>query len=792
MLPSFPTRPLMLGAVLAIGLSPHGAAARSASPRLPVRAVADAAPQPILQVPSGTTMETAAPAMEKLARMLLASYRNDRRVARPDTLFRLQSVAGEPSKALATIAALRGAYMQHHAMQAGARNLQFAILAEARTHGPLMQRSFAAAFHRTIDPLDNRTSDLVERAIVVSPEYTTFAKDFAEELDAARAKPQLPVAEALRLVRAYQLYDAYRALDRYAAPLIKAEDARRYIIQDAQVKTTDGASISVRVVRPRNAQGKLPALLDFSIYAEPVTSLNEARRSAANGYVGVQGYTRGKWHSPDQPVAYEHDGTDADAVIKWIARQPWSDGRVGMFGGSYEGFTQWAAAKHLPKALKAMMPSVAAAPGIGVPMEGNVFQTFAYYWPLFTLSGKTLDDAMLADGARWRRMEWRWYASGLAYRDLPKIDGTPNPAFERWLDHPSYDAYWQSMIPYRKDFARIDIPVLTTTGYYDGGQIGALYYFRQLHKYAPQDESYLLIGPWDHVAGQRGTITDLGAPRDRIDGYRIDPVARIDLGTLRYAWFNYVFKRGAKPAILKNRVNFEVMGANVWRHVSSIAAMGNGEKRFYLTPAQTGEHRTPSAAPQSTAMTILTVDLAEREKRDPFDEYGQIITHGIDDWNELTFVSAPFERDVQLNGLFHGDLDVVANKQDFDFEVDLYEQRLDGTYFQLSHYMARASYVQDRSKRHLLVPGKHAHLRFTAGRMTSRQMHKGDRLVMVLSVIKNPFVQINYGTGQDVSDETIRDAGAPLKLEWFGDSSITVPIWRDGSGLHQGANSPHP
>ena len=74
--------------------------------------------------------------------------------------------------------------------------------------------------------------------------------------------------------------------------------------------------------------------------------LDEARRTASNGYAGVEGLTRGKGCSPDAPVPYEHDGSDAAAVIDPISRQPWSDGRVGMYGGSYEGFTQWAAAKH--------------------------------------------------------------------------------------------------------------------------------------------------------------------------------------------------------------------------------------------------------------------------------------------------------------------------------------------------------------------------------------------------------------------------------------------------------------
>src|SRR5207244_819390 len=107
-----------------------------------------------------------------------------------------------------------------------------------------------------------------------------------------------------------------------------------------------------------------------------------------------------------------------------------------MYGGSYEGFTQWAAAKHLPKALKALMPSVPVAPGLDVPMEGNVVWSFVYPWPFYTLNVKGLDSTTYFDNARWNRLYQRWYASGRAYRELDKIDGTPNPIFDRWLDHP--------------------------------------------------------------------------------------------------------------------------------------------------------------------------------------------------------------------------------------------------------------------------------------------------------------------------------------------------------------------
>jgi predicted acyl esterase len=92
-------------------------------------------------------------------------------------------------------------------------------------------------------------------------------------------------------------------------------------------------------------------------------------------------------------------------VIDWIAAQPWSDGRVGMYGGSYNGFAQWAALKHRPRALKAIATSATAAPGIDTPMEGGIFLNFMYPWPFYAASNRSLDDARYNDRARWAGLD---------------------------------------------------------------------------------------------------------------------------------------------------------------------------------------------------------------------------------------------------------------------------------------------------------------------------------------------------------------------------------------------------
>jgi putative CocE/NonD family hydrolase len=450
-----------------------------------------------------------------------------------------------------------------------------------------------------------------------------------------------------------------------------------------------------------------------------------------------------------------------------------------MFGGSYSGSTPWAAAKHQPKALKSIMVGAPVGPGIDVPMEGNVVWNFIYPWPFYTTTNKTLNDEIYFDRARWTKLDHDWYASGRPYRDLEKIDGTPNPIFDRWISHPAYDAYWQSLIPYKEEFSRISIPVLETAGYYYGGPGAAVYYLSQHIKYRPDAEHYLIIGPYDHLMAQRGTATAEGDV-DTVAGYQLDPAAKIDLTEVRYRWFDYTLKGGAKPAILADKINYEVTGANVWKHAPSLSAMATESARYFLSAELAGstDHAYRLSTAATTAAIPLSLDLADRRDVDAQTPGGGVQDKGLDSANGLVFISQPLAKPTEMSGLFSGHLEFSTNKSDFDFQVSLYELSPDGNYFQLAPYWSRASYVQDLTHRNLLVAGKRQSLDFRSVRLMSRQLQTGSRLVAVLSIVKEPGREINYGTGKDVIDESIADAKTPLQITWFGGSYLDLPVHR--------------
>ena len=101
-----------------------------------------------------------------------------------------------------------------------------------------------------------------------------------------------------------------------------------------------------------------------------------------------------------------------------------------------------------------------------------------------------------------------------------------------------------------------------------------------------------------------------------------------------------------------------------------------------------------------------------------------------------------------------------------------------GEYFHLSYFLGRASYTKDITKRNLLKPNEIESIPFSNTHLVSKQLSKGSRLLVVINVNKNPFSQLNYGTGKEVSDETIEDTKEPLKVKWYNDSFVKIPIWK--------------
>jgi len=719
--------------------------------------------------------EALAKSMPGLAKQAIAIYQEPDRNRYLNTLFRLQIVVGQYSETVATLRSL--AELRRATNPASAVPLlPFETLAKAKAKQAVSGLSFDEAFKRefreVFDHLDDKGA--VEALYWFGGDLSRMRDDLRSAVEKQKGKDGIALTDALDLVRKYQFYQAFQIIMPLTKALAAEDDAERYIADtDILIKTPDGAHVAAMVVRPKSAKAPLPTLLCFTIYADDDRYFAEARRTAAYGYIGVVAYSRGKGRSPDTPIPYESDGKDARTVIDWISKQPWSDGRVGMYGGSYNGFTQWAATKKLHPALKTIVPYVAAIPGLGLPMENNVFLNANYGWAFYVTNHKYLDEKTYSDPQRWESLQNNWYASGKSYREIDKVDGTPNKLLQRWLQHPGYDKYWQDMVPYEVEFARINIPVLSITGYFDDGQISALHYLKEHYKYNKNANHYLLIGPYDHFGAQKSRKDPV------LRGYAIDSVAQFDTPEITFQWMDYVMRDGEKPALLQDKINYQVMGTNEWKHAPSLEKMSNEMLTLFLTDAKSGDYyQLSKEKPSQPGFLYQEVDFADRKTTNN-DYYPDLIVGKKPDLsNGFSFVSKPFNEPVSVNGTFQGEIKASINKKDIDIGVVLYEVMPNGELFHLSYFLGRASYGRDMSVRILLTPGKVESIPFDKTRMVSRRLSKGSRLLVTLNVNKNPYAQVNYGTGKDVSDEDIHDAKTPLQIKWQNDSYVKIPIWK--------------
>ncbi|MFM8472782.1 MAG: CocE/NonD family hydrolase [Candidatus Kapaibacterium sp.] len=743
-------------------------------------------------------------ALPRLAARALGSYTDPERMEYLDARFRLEICAGRYADALRSLDTLCFLMDDEHIPQS-AIGLAYQVYAQVMLDGAT-DRDFDSVYAREI----RRRLRLlpVSKHGVASGFFEMPIEDREQRLrsmlDGRTLSDSTDVSTIVGTCKAYCSYNVCRRTLDIGRRILREVEAEHFTVNDSVVlRMKDGGEVSLSYARSAKSSAPLPVILTSSIY--PGGDLARCKEAVSSGYVGVVMNTRGKRLSTSSIEPFEHDADDIHEVIEWIAAQPWCNGSVGMYGGSYLGFSQWAAAKRLHPALKTIVPQVAVGAGIDFPMHNGIMMNYSMSWLRYVTETKMTAASVFDDEERIRSNNRLWYAKGLRFRALDSLNGTPNPLFQRWLDHPVYDGFWQAMTPQKAEFASIDIPVLTTTGYYDDDQMGALHYVREHRKWNADAKHYLFIGPYDHAGGQsKGTAT--------LGNYDVDSVARISITDLVFRWFDHVLKDSAFPSQLKDKVTYQVMGANEWRGAPSLDAMAKRTVTLYpvfdrkmdrkmdrqvdrlmdtnhssdtmtLKIADSGVavHGLTRHRPLRRTSYVQTVDLHDRSDTDRWqdnDVFGvfpmmvDTLLHVMP--GRMVFASEPMDEDCIMSGGVDVSAVLRTNKRDLDIVVDVLEQLPDGRFMPLMENLQRASLAADRSQRRLLTPDSICTIPVTNTFVTCKKLRKGSRIVILMGVHKTPVWQINYGSGKDVSEETIDDAGEPMRVEWFNDTRIHV------------------
>ena len=366
------------------------------------------------RAPGSTSDPALAGAMRDLAVRILPVYQESDANRYLNNLSVLQLVAGSVDSAWTT----RQSLLERRHPQESGRPVRpevvFDLYLRARALAAAGSLSFADAYARAYQQAVPQLSDLDAYTLngwLSRPVYQ-YRAALQHALDQYRSQSRISTGQAIELIWTYVTFDAYRNFSTAATRLILDDDRRRYVMDDkVTIMTPDGVQLAARLIRPRNGPATLPALLEFTLGDDPNSDLRE---TAAHGYAGIVAYVRSR--ATSEVLVFEHDGADATAVINWITRQAWSDGRVGMFGMRYSGFTAWAALRDLPPALKAVATANATVPGVDFPMRNGIFRAQAYRWIQDATNSEVPDYSSESEDASWHQLEKRWYTTGAPFR----------------------------------------------------------------------------------------------------------------------------------------------------------------------------------------------------------------------------------------------------------------------------------------------------------------------------------------------------------------------------------------
>jgi hypothetical protein len=305
------------------------------------------------------------------------------------------------------------------------------------------------------------------------------------------------------------------------------------------------------------------------VYAHPIWF-------ARHGYNVVIQDVRGRGESEGEFYPFRHERSDGAATIGWLCTRPESNGRIGMYGFSYQGVTQFLAAAAQPEGLVAIAPGMAAA---------DLYSGWFYHngaLRLATSLGWGLQ--MLKMDARRLRLREASDRLEQAWTDIRNQFGEPpfgsHPALQSpklptyvidWFDHDQYDDYWEAL-DISACLERVNVPALHIAGWFDLYLNGTIDGFRALRERAAsafaRDQQYLIAGPWIHIPWG-----------DQIGEVNFGPEALLDTDTILLRWFNHWLKDSGEFAQEPHIRHFALF-ENRWHHAEEWPS--GTQKTLYL------------------------------------------------------------------------------------------------------------------------------------------------------------------------------------------------------------------
>jgi putative CocE/NonD family hydrolase len=531
-----------------------------------------------------------------------------------------------------------------------------------------------------------------------------------------------------------------------------ASSAEVRIEWGVKIVTRDGVDLSANVYHPADASEKRASILTMTPYTADRYHA-KAMFFARHGYTFVVADARGRGSSGGDYWPYEKDGDDGHDVVAWMTRQPWSNGKVGMWGGSAAGYNQWATLKEFPAGLATISPTASAHPGFEMPPAfKNIYSGWTLNW-LASVAGRAVNGNFEGDTDYWTQAFRSHHLAQLPFDRLDEHAGMPSPAFDRWLSHPAVDGYWDTFVPDAAAYRCIDTPILTITGHHDGVQRGALEFYRlhmQHASAAGRARHFVVIGPWNHSGTRK--------PARNVGGVQFGEKSLVDIDQLHLQWYEWTLGEGPRPTFLKDQVNFYVEEIDEWRSAASLDAVPASSRRLFLAPSgslREGKGRATTAS----------------YRYDPSDTRAGAVepAYGAD-WlldaspatnlfgAGLIYETPPFTEDAIVAGRPRAELWLGIDAPDTDIELQLYQITQAGVSIRLAQDHVRARYRESLRTPKLVPANQVLRYVFADFQFFARRIERGSKLRLVVRAPNSIYTQKNYNSGGDVGSESGADA----------------------------------
>lgn len=545
-----------------------------------------------------------------------------------------------------------------------------------------------------------------------------------------------------------------------ALPATQLQAAATVLVHNAgeRVPLGDGIHLSAHVFRESQAEPR-PVILSFTPYAIQEL-VPRARFFAASGYVFVAVSVRGRGDSDGdfQPFA-DVDGDDAAEAIAWAAQQPWSNGTVGMWGGSYLGYAQWAAAGRLHPALKTIVPAAAVYPGVDYPIWRNVKMAYMFQW-LAAMQGRSDWFVTAFDDEAWTNAVRDLRSRGGAFAELALRSGQRAAIARSWLLAPTQEARWLSSTPSESDLGQMTLPVLSITGQFDGDQRGAMAHHARLLANSRESarRSFLVVGPWDH-SGTR-------SPAGTMAGERVDSASVIDMNVLHRQWYDWILKDGPRPELLCDHLVYFTLGDGRWHCTSGLDALDTGVLLYPTSatgnPTSVNQAGSLARAPAAHQSMSYRFDTRNASLSNPIGfEALPGDTRDVDALrgDGLVFDTPPIDDNLELTGRPRFSAWITSARRDGDVFASILVIPPEGRSLRLGHDMIRLRHRDGSDSTRLMQPGTPERLTFDGFGFVSRVIPKGSILRLVLHSNTPAYLEHNYGGGGAVASERAEDGG---------------------------------